>query len=132
MFEALDICRTSMNVHQTWLDAVSDNIANVNTIRPMDDEAFRARYVVAQALENGSTGAGVAVAGIDLSAAEGRIVWQPDHPLADERGLVRLPDVDLGEQMTHLVMAQRGFQASVSNLYRVKACYDAAIQMGRA
>ncbi len=34
--------------------------------------------------------------------------------------------------MTHLVMAQRGFQASVSNLYRVKACYDAAIQMGRA
>jgi flagellar basal-body rod protein FlgC len=72
------------------------------------------------------------VAGIDTSSPEGRIVWAPEHPLADERGLVRLPDVDLGEQMTHLVMAQRGFQASVSNLYRVKACYDAAIQMGRS
>lgn len=132
MFEALGICGTSMNVHQTWLDAISDNIANINTVRSTDQPAFQARYVVARSLENGSTGAGVSVAGIDLGSAEGRLVYSPDHPLADARGLVRLPAVDLGEQMTTLVMAQRGYQASVSNLYRVKACYDAAIQMGRA
>jgi flagellar basal-body rod protein FlgC len=131
MFDALGICGTSMNVHQTWMDAISDNIANINTIRPTSQEAFRARYVLAQAIENGSTGAGVAVAGIDLSNAEGRLVHAPGHPYADANGLVRLPDVDLGEQMTTLVMAQRGYQASVSNLHRVKACYDAAIQMGR-
>ncbi len=131
MFEALGICGTSMNVHQTWMDAISDNIANVNTVRSMNEEAFKARYVVAKSLEDGRTGSGVAVHEIGFGNPEGRIVHSPDHPLADERGLVRLPDVDLGEQMTTLVMAQRGYQASVSNLTRVKACYDAAIQMGR-
>ncbi len=131
MFEALGICGTSMNVHQTWMDAISDNIANVNTVKSMNQEAFQARYVVAKSLEDGGTGSGVAVHEIGFGSAEGRIVHAPDHPLADERGLVRLPDVDLGEQMTTLVMAQRGYQASVSNLTRVKACYDAAIQMGR-
>lgn len=132
MFEALGISGTSMNVHQTWMDAISDNIANINTVRPMNQEAFQARYVLAQAIEDGGTGSGVGVRSIEFSSPEGRIVYSPDHPMADAQGLVRLPDVDMGEQMTTMVMAQRGYQASVSNIYRVKACYDAAIAMGRA
>jgi flagellar basal-body rod protein FlgC len=132
MFEALGISGTAMTVHQTWMDAISDNIANVNTVRPTDQAAFQARYVVATSVEDGSTGAGVAVAGVQLGDAQGRMVYAPDHPLADSRGMVRLPDIDLGEQMTTMIMAERGFQASASNLTRVKACYDAAIQMGRA
>lgn len=131
MFEALGISGSGMHVHQAWLDAISDNIANVNTVRPTDQAAFQARYVVAAGVENGSTGAGVAITGIKLSDAQGRLVYQPDHPLADSKGLVRLPDVDLGEQMTTLVMAQRGYQANISNLDRVRETYQAAIQMGR-
>jgi flagellar basal-body rod protein FlgC len=132
MFDALGICGSSMNVHQTWLDAISDNIANVNTVRPTSEAAFQARYVVAQAVENGSTGAGVRVSGIELGKAEGILTYSPGDPMADEKGYVRRPNIDMAEQMTTLVMAQRGYQASVSNLTRVKACYDAAIQMGRA
>lgn len=131
MFEALGISGTSMNVHQTWMDAISDNIANINTVRPTSEEAFRARYVLAQSLEDGGVGSGVGVRGIELGNVEGRLVYSPDHPMADENGMVRLPDVDLGEQMTTMIMAQRGYQASASNLTRVKACYDAAIAMGR-
>lgn len=131
MFEALGICGSSMNVHQTWMDAISDNIANVNTVRATSDEAFRARYVLAQAVEDGGTGAGVAVGGIEFGKDQNRVASMPDHPLADANGMVKLSNVDLGEQMTTMVMAQRGYQASVSNLYRVKACYDAAIAMGR-
>ena len=45
--------------------------------------------------------------------------------------MVRRPDVDLGEQMTDMVMAQRGYQANIANLDRVRSAYQAAIQMGR-
>ncbi|MEJ2577739.1 MAG: flagellar basal body rod C-terminal domain-containing protein [Kineosporiaceae bacterium] len=131
MFNALGISGSAMHVHQTWLDALSDNIANVNTVRASDQPAFQARYVTAVAVENGSTGAGVAVAGIDLGDATGRLVSDPNHPLADADGLVRLPDIDLGEQMTALIMAQRGYQANIANLERVRSTYQAAIQMGR-
>ena len=132
MFEALGICGSAMNVHQTWMDAIADNIANINTIKPTSGAAFQARYVVAQAVEDGGTGAGVAVDSLTLGSAEGRLVYSPGHPLADAQGMVRLPDVDLGEQMTTMIMAQRGFQANASNLDRVKSTYEAAIQMGRS
>lgn len=131
VFEAIGISGSGLGVHQKWLDAISDNIANINTVRPTNQTAFQARYVVAAALENGDTGAGVAVAGIELGDAEGRLVYQPDHPLADAKGVVRLPAIDLGEQMSTMIMAQRGFQANASNLDRVRASYQAAIQMGR-
>ena len=131
MFEALNICGSAMTVHQTWLDAISDNIANVNTVRPTSQAAFQARYVVAAAMENGSTGAGVAQVGVTLGDADGRVVYSPDNPLADAKGYVRLPDIDLGEQMSTMIMAERGYQANIANVDRIKETYQAAIQMGR-
>ncbi len=131
MFESLGIAGSALNVHQTWIDAISDNIANVNTVRATSESAFQARYVVAMAVENGSTGAGVRVGGVEMNDPEGRLVYSPDHPLADANGLIRLPNVDLGEQMTTMIMAQRGYQANISQLDRVKSSYQAAIAMGR-
>ena len=131
MFEALGISGSGMQVHQAWMDAISDNIANVNTVRPTSQAAFQARYVVAAAVENGSTGAGVTETAVQLGDAEGKLTFQPDSPLADAKGYVRLPDIDLGEQMTTMIMAERGYQANVSNIDRIKETYQAAIQMGR-
>src|SRR5664279_1554658 len=131
MFDALNISGSGMGVHQAWMDAISDNIPNVNTVRPTSQAAFQARYVVAAAVENGSTGAGVTEAGVQLGDAEGKLTFQPDSPLADAKGYVRLPDIDLGEQMTTMIMAERGYQANVSNIDRIKETYQAAIQMGR-
>ena len=51
MFESLGISGSGMRVHRTWMDAISDNIANVNTVKSTSEEPFRARYVVAQASE---------------------------------------------------------------------------------
>nr|WP_233149638.1 flagellar basal body rod protein FlgC [Kineosporia sp. A_224] len=131
MFDALGISGTGMGVHQKWMDALSDNIANVNTVRPTSESAFRARWVVAQSIEDGGTGQGVQVAGIELGSAAGRLVYSPDHPLADAKGYVRMPDIDMAEQMSDLILAQRGYQMNIASLDRVRASYQAAIQMGR-
>jgi flagellar basal-body rod protein FlgC len=131
MFDALAISGTGMGVHQKWMDALSDNIANVNTVSPTSESAFRARWVVAQSIEDGGTGRGVQVGGIELGSAEGRLVYSPDHPLADAKGYVRMPDIDMAEQMSDLILAQRGYQMNIASLDRVRASYQAAIQMGR-
>jgi flagellar basal-body rod protein FlgC len=131
MFESLDISGSGMSVHQSWMDALSDNIANINTVRPTSEKAFQARYLVAQSVENGSTGAGVQVGGVELGSATGRLVSDPTNPLADAQGMVRQPDIDLGDQVTSMIMAERGYQANVANVDRVRAAYEAAIQMGR-
>ncbi|TRW45621.1 flagellar basal body rod protein FlgC [Georgenia yuyongxinii] len=130
IFGAIGIAGTGMTVNRKWLDAVSDNLANMNNAAPTDGEAFRARFVVAQAMDYGEAG-GVEVAGIELGDAEGRLVHEPNHPLADEDGYVRYPDIDMGSQMTSLIIAQRGYQANAAVVDRAKETYTAALQIGR-
>lgn len=131
-FEAIGVAGTGLTVHRKWLDAVSDNLANLNTVRPTGEEAFRARYVVAQAATGpDGEGQGVRVQGIALGSAEGRLVYEPDHPLADAEGYVRYPDIDMSSQMTQLIMAQRGYQANAAVVDRAKETYTAALQIGR-
>jgi flagellar basal-body rod protein FlgC len=126
-FDMLTIANSSLGMHQTWLDALANNIANVNTIRPTDEDAFQAQMVNAQARPEG----GVDVASIELGDAEGRLTYQPDHPMADENGYVRAPDIDMGSQMSQLIMAQRGFQASVQVTKNAQDTYTSALQIGR-
>lgn len=130
VFGAIGIASTGLTVHRKWLDAVSDNLANVSTVRGTDEAAFQARYVVAREMTSGDGGA--QVAGIALGSAEGRLTYEPDHPLADAQGYVRYPDIDLSSQMTQLIMAQRGYQANAAVVERAKETYTAALQIGRS
>ena len=131
IFGALGIAGTGATVSRKWLDAVSDNIANINNASSTSGEAFRARYVQAQAVDYGSGTGGVMVSGTELGNAEGRLVHEPDNPLADENGYVRYPDIDLGAQMGQLMMAQRAYQANLSVASRAVDAYQAALQFGR-
>ena len=126
-FNALRIAGSSLGMHQTWLDALAHNIANVNTVKASDETAFQEQLVVASARDDG----GVDVAGVELGSAEGRLTYQPNHPLADAEGYVRLPDMELSDQMSSLIMAQRGFQASVTTTKHAQDSYAAALQIGR-
>ncbi|MFT2816628.1 flagellar basal body rod protein FlgC [Leifsonia sp. A12D58] len=128
-FDAIGIASTGMTLHRKWLDAVADNIANVNTATSTDGAAFQARYVIAQ---EGQGTSGVYVAGTAAGDAEGRLTYLPDSPLADEDGYVRLPDIDLGSEMSQLILAQRGYQASAAVVDRAKTTYEAALQIGRS
>ena len=67
------------------MDAVSDNIANINTVNAPDEDAFQERMIVAEAVDYGSGEGGVRVARTEFGSAEGRMVYEPDNPLADER-----------------------------------------------
>jgi flagellar basal-body rod protein FlgC len=131
MFQALSISQSGLMTHRKWLDATADNIANINTVRRTDEDAFQARLVVAQAVDYGSGEGGVRVARAEFGDPEGRLVYQPDHPLADEGGYVKYPDIDLGDQMTAMMMAQRGYQASLAVVERATSAYQAALQLGK-
>ena len=127
-FDMMNIAGSGLSMHQTWLDTLSYNIANVNTVRATSENAFQAQYLMAQAQDGAS---GVRVSGIAQGDAEGRLVYQPDHPLADEEGYVRMPDIDLGSQMSQLIMAQRGFQAQSSVIKNAQDVYQSALSIGR-
>ena len=131
MFSALGIAGTGVTVYRKWLDAVADNVANINDAAPTSGDVFRARYVRAQAVAYGTGDGGVQVAGTTLGNAKGRLVYEPENPLADREGYVRYPDIDLGSQMTQMIMAQRAYQANLTVVDRARDAYQAAIQIGK-
>ncbi len=131
MFQSLAISQSGLMTHRKWLDATADNIANINTVRRTDEDAFQARLVVAQAVDYGSGEGGVRVARAEFGDPGGRMVYEPDHPLADAEGYVKYPDIDLGDQMTSMMMAQRGYQANLAVVERATNAYQAALQLGR-
>ena len=126
-FDLLRIAGSSLGMHQTWLDALANNISNVNTVNRTSEDAFQAQMVIAGSEPRG----GVRVEGIALGDPEGLMVLAPDHPMADAEGYVRAPGFDLASQMTQLVMAQRGFQASVQVTKDAQDTYSSALQIGR-
>ncbi len=131
VFNTLGISGSGLLAHRKWLDAVSDNISNINTTSRTNEDAFQERFINAQAVDYGSGEGGVRVAGTQFGSAEGRLVYEPDNPLADEEGYVKYPDIDLGEQMTQLLMAQRGYQANLAVVERATNTYQAALQLGK-
>ena len=131
IFQAIGIAGTGATAHRKWLDAISDNIANVNTARPTTEAAYQEKRVEVEAVDYGAGTGGVKVAGIAAaSSPEGRLVYEPDHPYADAEGYVRYPDVDLSSQMSQMIMAQRGYQASLAVVDRARETYMAALRIG--
>lgn len=127
MFRALGISNSGLHVFRTWLDSISDNLSNLNTVRPTSEAAYQARYMQATADPNG----GAIVTGVSYGDATGVVVSDPTNPLADQYGLVRRPDIDMNEQMTSLLIAQRGYQANLAVVERVRDAYQQALTLGK-
>jgi len=132
LFGAINTAGSGLTVMRTWMDAVSDNIANMNDAVPGDQPAFQERFVQAAATQ-GSTGVdnGVAVQQIVYGPTTGRMAFDPNNALADAQGYVKYPDIDLGEQMTQMMAAQRAYQANLATIDRAKDAYQQALELGK-
>jgi flagellar basal-body rod protein FlgC len=128
IFDSIGIAQSGVAVYRKWLDAVSDNIANMNNVTSTSEAAYQQTSIIASEMGDGQ---GVQVSGVAKGSAEGRLVYDPTHPLADAEGYVRMPDVDLGQQMGQLIMAQRGYQANLSVVDRAREAYQAALTLGK-
>ena len=127
-FNAIGVAGTGVTVYRKWLDAVSDNIANIDNVTRTSQPAFQARYVIAQEAQDGN---GAQVGGIAYGSSAGRLTYDPDNPMADTEGYVRRPDIDLGSQMAQMIMAQRAYQANLAVVERAQDAYQRALELGK-
>ena len=133
-FGILAVPASGMNVMQTWINAISDNVANAdNVTNPDDPNFFHQSYVVGSAIPgaDGGIGQGVALSGIEKSSGQGTLVFDPNNPAADANGTVRHSDVDVTEQMTSLIIAQRAYSANVNVFEQARDAYKQALEIGK-
>jgi len=119
-------------------DIILQNIANQNTTRTEDGEPYRRKQVIFQERSqsfdevlNTVKGGGVRVAEVVESQEDFNVVYDPDHPDADEDGYVAYPNVNNTEEQVDLLEASRVYEANVSALSVVKAMATKALEIGR-
>jgi flagellar basal-body rod protein FlgC len=131
-FGILGVATSGMGVYKTWLNAVADNVANVDNVTSTDQPAFQERFVVVEPTgDPGGPGAGAEVARVEFGDANGYVAYEPNHPLADANGMVRRSNVSLTDQMVYVQLAQRGYQANVTTFDKAREAYEAVLSIGR-
>jgi flagellar basal-body rod protein FlgC len=134
LFPTFDIASSALTTHRIWMNALADNIANINTVKPMSQAAYQEKFIVAQEIPSSpgqpvGVGGGVAPVAVQYGDATGMVTYDPTNPLADKNGLVRRPSENLGDQMTNLIIAQRGYQLNLAVIERAKASYQQALDI---
>ena len=133
-FSTIDIAATGASFGQTWLEAIGHNIANANTVRSADEEPFRAKFLRAEevtATDGGGSGEGVRLAEVVVAEDTAPIVFDPDHPLANDEGYIVRPVIDMAGQMSDLIVAQRHYQFNLRVIDSARMAYESALRLGR-
>ncbi|MDG5815651.1 flagellar basal body rod protein FlgC [Chitinispirillales bacterium ANBcel5] len=73
-------------------------------------------------------GSGVEVSEIREDSRPARMVHDPAHPDADERGYVAMPNVNVIEEMTNMIAATRAYEANVTAFNATKSMLMQALQ----
>lgn len=126
VFSAMNVSATGMTAQQFRMDIISQNIANANTTRTENGEAYRRKTVVfsekdTTSFDNILNGYlnhyqpnGVKVTKVVEDPSDFRLVYEPDNPDANEDGYVEYPNIDTVTEMTNLIDSSRAYEASAT------------------
>ena len=137
----MQISASGLTLERLKMDTISTNIANVNTTRTEEGGPYLKKEVVFEEnlvdeknkltgkLERGSMG--VKVVGIEDNQDNIKLVYNPDHPDADENGYVTMPNVNMVDEMIALINAQRSYDANVTALNASKSMLKKALEISK-
>ena len=158
LFTSFNISASGMTAQQIRTDVIAENIANADTTRTSDGTAYVKKNVIftektitgttigkkasvyssyssfadALRLANGGVvGNGVKVTSIYKdTTTDMNIVYDPDHPDADENGYVTYPNVNVVQEMTDLIDASRSYEANISAFNAAKTMAQKGLSIG--
>ncbi len=113
--KAMEVAALGMKVQGVRMRVISENLAHANTTGRTPDEApYRRQLVTFKNVLDRSSGLNkVEVDEIESDDSDFRLKYDPSHPAADERGYIRMPNVDALVEMMDMREAQRTYEANL-------------------
>ena len=132
LFDIFSVAGSAMNAQSQRLNAVASNLANADSAVSANGEAYKAKQVVFAATPVGATGAtGVNVAAVIDDPSPMKMVFDPKNPLADEKGYVTMPNVNVVEEMVNMISASRSYQSNVEMMNTTKTLLLKTLNLGQ-
>jgi len=146
MFDGLEISASGLTAERMRMDVVAQNLANAQTTRGANGQAYRRKEVVLQETpgsfgaslsaamgggDKGSTGGGQVAGIVEDTTTPLKRVYDPGHPDADAQGYVSMPNVDTVTEMVDLISAQRAYEANVTAMQAAKQMFSKTLELLR-
>jgi flagellar basal-body rod protein FlgC len=147
LFDAIDAAASGLSAERLRMDVTAENLANAQTTRGADGQAYRRKEVVLRetgpdagfagvlaakmGATRGSEKRGVEVAGITEDQTPMRRIHDPGHPDADADGYVTMPNVNSVTEMVELISATRAYEADVTSMQAAKQMFARTLDILR-
>lgn len=131
--KALTISARGMQVQTTRLRTIAENLANQDTTASTPQgEPYRRKLIAFENRMDRELGAET-VRVKDISPAKGELPvrFDPSHPAADERGYVRVPNVNSFVEVMDMREAQRAYSANLNVMEVTRSMLTRTIEMLR-
>ena len=141
MFKSLRISASGLAANRKRMESISSNIANSQTTRTAEGGPYRRKEVVFGAEPSRESFADVLEGKMGESMQEVHATevissnrppiakYQPDHPDADDKGYVYLPNINTMEEMANMISATRSYEANISALKTAKGMAMKALEI---
>lgn len=122
LFDTMNIGLQGLGAQRLRLEVSASNLANINTTRTAEGEAYRRKDVVFRETDIKSDfqkQLDANIKGVEAyKIAESRdpfiMRYEPHHPDADENGYVAYPNINLASEMVNIMSATRSYEANLS------------------
>lgn len=110
------IAASGMRAQAERMRVIAENLANASSAAasPGEDPYRRQMPVFKNELDRVTGVSAVKVKGVVTDTSDFREQYMPGHPAADERGYVKMPNVNSLVEMMDMREAQRAYEANLS------------------
>ena len=131
LFNIFNVSGSAMSAQAQRLNTVASNLANADSATSASGQAYRAKQVVFQAVPLGAGATSVKVAQVIEDPSPLKQVYDPKHPMADEKGYVAMPNVNVVDEMVNMLSASRSYQTNVETMNAAKTMLLKTLTIGQ-
>lgn len=127
-----DVTASALTAERARMRMIASNIANANTTRSADGGPYKKRFAVLEEhpIADSTIETGVRVGQVVTDTMAPRLVYNPEHPDADDGGYVAYPNVDVLQEVADMKTATMSYQANIAILNGTKEMLSAAMRIG--
>ncbi|MDL2357759.1 MAG: flagellar basal body rod protein FlgC [Pseudomonadota bacterium] len=131
LFNIFNVSGSAMSAQAQRLNATASNLANADSATSATGQAYRAKQVVFEAVPLDGGGTAVKVAQVIDDPSPLKQVYDPKHPMADEKGYVAMPNVNVVDEMVNMLSASRSYQTNVETMNAAKTLLLKTLTLGQ-
>ncbi len=133
--DIFSVSASALDAQRIRMNTIASNMANAQSTKTEKGGPYVKKEVVFEAVPVGQVGPpgleGVRVREIVEDSRPPLTVYDPGHPDADENGYVKMPDINVIEEMVNMMTALRAYEANIRAFNISKGMYQKALQLGR-